>query len=90
MKCDVCGYEHKTAVSLSNDGIIRCNHCRHRAKYGRVLNTVQDYAEYEGEPLSEFDPAPIQPNEGKEGAAAFEMTVKSELSAYQAKQVAHE
>jgi hypothetical protein len=89
MKCDICGYEHETAVSLCNDGVIRCKLCRHRAKYGRVLHTAQEYAEHKDDPTSPFDVAPAQPDEGQEGAAALEMTARNNLSDYQAKLVRH-
>jgi hypothetical protein len=86
MICDICGYENKTAVNLSNDGVIRCKLCRQRAKYGRVLHTVQEYAEHKDDPPSPFDVAPAQPDEGAEGTAALEMTAKNNLSEWQRQQ----
>ena len=37
MICDVCEYEHETAVHKCVDGVLRCKHCRQRAVYGKTF-----------------------------------------------------
>lgn len=59
LTCDICGYEHDTAVYVCLDGVARCKKCRRVLTYGKWVSDDEAYQRMKaGDFNPDYEPDP--------------------------------